>query len=113
MEKLVDLLNQFEKKKKSWREREVVLNMLNIKWETFVETTAVAISKEYWFIQRLIENDKIKKFEIDTIMIKSNRLYHWKDKTTACRVDENLEKVLIMLLAIQDEPIEFLISILK
>ena len=50
---------------------------------------------------------------IAEIMINSQRRYTWTDKTTAQRVDENMSDLLIMILAIQDNPIEFLVSILK
>ena len=57
------------------------------------------ISKEYWFIQWLVDNDKIEAHEIRF----DN--YEW---TEFDKVDST-----IMLLSIQDNPIEFLCEILK
>lgn len=64
------------------------------------------------FIKWLVDNNKISPFEIDRKIIDSWWLYHWKE-TTINRVWNNLDKVLLMLLAIQDNPINFLIQLLK
>lgn len=66
-------------------------------------------SKKFWFIKWLVEKEKIyrDKVLISFTMSESdwlwNYYWHWV---------ENYQRIL-MLLAIQDEPIEFLISILK
>ena len=63
------------------------------------------ISKKFWFIKWLVENEKIdfsREWEYST---KSIEEFDW-----LLRDDSDW---LIMLLSIQDEPIEFLISILK
>lgn len=60
------------------------------------------ISKKYGFIEWLVENDKIDKENEELISLMSEL---WER--------ENVEKCLLMLLAIQDEPIEFLCEILK
>lgn len=67
------------------------------------------ISKKFWFIKWLVDNDKIDRDEIiinsDFMPIAFDRKwekYEWSE-----------EKQLLMLLSIQDEPIEFLVSILK
>ena len=66
------------------------------------------LSKKFWFIKWLVENDKIdfSKFEY-MINIKANKreLYYTKAGFHT--------EALLMLLSIQDEPIEYLISILK
>lgn len=67
-------------------------------WEWIIEEAQV-ISKKFWFIWWLVENDKIEAHEIRF----DN--YEW---TEFDKVDST-----IMLLSIQDNPIEFLISILK
>lgn len=65
------------------------------------------ISKEFWFIKWLVDNDKIDRWKIeerisgDISLYLDNREYYWRYKW------------LLMLLSIQDEPIEFLVSILK
>ena len=60
------------------------------------------ISKEYWFIKRLVENDKI---DIEK-EIKNSEL-NWLHEHYL------REDCLLMLLSISDEPIRFLISVLK
>ena len=58
------------------------------------------ISKKYWFIKWLVENDKI-----DISKTPWHYIYHY--------TNEDIEKEALMHLAIQDEPIRFLCSILK
>ena len=58
------------------------------------------ISKKFWFIKWLVENDKIE-FREDFYL--EDQHWWWFGE------DENI----IMLLSIQDEPIQFLVSILK
>lgn len=58
------------------------------------------ISKKFWFIKRLVENDKIE-FREDFYL--EDQHWWWFGE------DEDI----IMLLAIQDEPIRFLCEILK
>ena len=65
-------------------------------------------SKEFWFIEWLVENEKIDTNKLEEKSDFRDVYYcfqPWKWK--------KYYDVLIMLLAIQDEPIEFLISILK
>lgn len=69
----------------------------------------VIISKKFWFIKWLVENDKIDRDEIiinsDFMPIAFDRKwekYEWSE-----------EKQLLMLLSISDTPIEDLISYLK
>ena len=107
IEKLIKLLNEYERETVNDKEffgyTEEIVNLRK----------EYLISKSFGFIKWLVNNDKIEIHKIDTIMIKSNRQYKWIDKTTKQRVDDNMENVLLMLLSIQDNPIEFLVSILK
>lgn len=103
MEKLIELLNEREKElspniQVEWTELSVGIN----KW--------YLISKECWFIKRLADNDKIdltkldcKRYDVDI----PARYYLWT------YIRYSIEKEILMTLAIQDEPIKFLISILK
>lgn len=70
------------------------------------------ISKRFGFIKRLVDNDKIDRNKIYWLDIwyKIEEIWIWKRKNT---VNLDLLNKLLMLLSIQDEPIEFLISILK
>ena len=57
-----------------------------------------------WFIKWLVDNDKI---DLDKLLkgIKENKIYCWKWW--------KVSNMLLMLLSIQDNPIEFLCEILK
>ena len=106
MEKLQKLLDEYQEtientEKIDW-EVALDIEMLGIYAKTCV---AYSISKQFWFIKWLVENDKI-------------------DIESYCRItsiERKLEKdvyrdevdSLLMLLSIQDKPIEFLVSILK
>jgi hypothetical protein len=60
----------------------------------------VLISKKFWFIKRLVDNDKID-FREDFYLEDQHWWGFWDDED------------IIMLLSIQDNPIDFLCSILK
>lgn len=111
MEKLTELLREY--------------NMSNqspyILWDAdyYVDDVLYApqiISKSYWFIEWLVENEKIdveeinknlKDFEVEIrIRAVKDLILNNEEKTV-------LYLQLLMLLAIQDEPISFLISLLK
>jgi hypothetical protein len=62
-------------------------------WGDDCDYEAYLISKKYWFIKWLVENEKIDE----------NKIFN----------DCWLYYSVLMKLAIQDEPIKFLISILK
>lgn len=117
MEKLIELLNEYEElKEKETEIRNYTRKYMKydgeerIEWTREVdgtwfgeeESTAIIICKGYMFIQWLVENEKIDVERVynnsDYPMVKRNEfLYEW----------------LLMLLSIQDNPIEFLVSILK
>ena len=94
LEKLIELLNEYEKEMKDGSKWDILL-------ATVVEQLrCLVISKSYWFIQWLVENEKIEE-NSDLITLASEL---W------CAFSPD---VLLMYLAIQDNPIEFLVSILK
>ena len=113
MEKLIELLNEYEW---DW--------FVSIKWDEdffkddfFKHYTLQTISKSYWFIKWLVDNDKIdfnfveRVWSWDFIYDMDSPYYYsctCKDLNEYNEVDR-----VLMLLAIQDEPIEFLCSILK
>ena len=85
-------------------------------WEVYFVTTAELISKSYGFIEWLVENNKI-----DLRAISEKELETWWSLENKILDEENTKESwikfwtenLLMLLAIQDNPIEFLISILR
>ena len=106
MEKLIDLLNEYEAKRhktsvianiRKWEEDR--LSYLEMNWNY---SELLCISKGYEFIDRLVDNDKIDK---DIVRKKAKYLV----LTNWLKYYESL----LMLLSISDSPIDFLISILK
>jgi len=91
MEKLIELLNEYEKE--NWRNFEV-----KEIWMTFRNNDLMVISKRYWFIKWLVQNDKI-----DTK----------KAKEWEIMLSRNDEENIIWKLSISNTPIEDLISYLK
>lgn len=91
MEKLLELLNEYVKQLWIWD---------YVWWhnEETVRNSDYFLTKKFWFIQWLVENDKIDLLRLD------NRI--------ALSEFNKVERVL-MALSIEDNPIEFLISILK
>ena len=102
IKKLVELLNEYDWEDLEywfidWEIRRKVRNFDNERntWKQVVWYT-----KNFWFIQWLVDNDKIE-FREDFYL--EDQHWWWFGE------DENI----MMLLSIQDNPIEFLISILK
>jgi len=113
MEKLIELLNEYEDPRswivfKSYDNYDGTFYWVDCDGETEIAwSDSLIISKKFWFIQRLVENEKI---DINEFMHKSRDWEIFNEKLSA-KEDDYLS--LLMLLSIQDEPIEFLISILK
>lgn len=126
MEKLIELLNEYLFT--LWRKTIIQSfddRTLNdycwtfrwiVEWKTDYPYTAIwwieVISKKFWFIKWLVENEKIEyrkiiEKEIE-VWFKLVRIKDYPNKI----MEEDVEE-LLMLLAIQDEPIKFLTSILK
>lgn len=72
------------------------------------------ISKSYWFIQRLVEQDKIDESKINLNDYEIEiRVRAVKELLSDSEEKTVLYLKLLMLLSISEQPIEFLISILK
>jgi hypothetical protein len=107
MDKLIELLNEFDENRKIWK------NWL-YKWEEYDPREEYIISKNFWFIKWLVDNDKIdfdklKPLTWVTEIMLATNYPNWIEVKRRYRLYEQL----IMLLSIQDNPIEFLVSILK
>lgn len=76
-------------------------------WKDWHLTIPRLISKEYGFIKRLVDNDKIDK---RAQVIKDVETW-WSEIKDVVLYDKH--ESLLMLLSISDTPIEFLCSILK
>ena len=113
MEKLVELLNEFEIEKpaRDYTRRIEKQNKIRMCWTEYTwayvddeEAERIIISKKYKFIEWLVNEDKI-----DNSKFYDKNILKWFMTLT------NKEKAdsIIMNLSIQDKPIEFLISVLK
>jgi hypothetical protein len=113
MEKLIELLNEYEKNRIEKINSEWKL-MVKLSFKPYTEESLTnkayrscweeICSKYYWFIKWLVENEKI-----DNSKFYDKNILKWFMTLTK---EEKADSI-IMNLAIQDEPIEFLISILK
>lgn len=100
MEKLIMLLDIYEE--------EVV--WVHSVWDKITEKDESWIcSKKFGFIKWLVDNNRIDTTNKFLVSVNVENTKNWMGYTKAF---ENYEAIL-MLLAIQDEPIEFLCSILK
>lgn len=125
MEKLIELLNEYELEREKGIEEfknwalplwewsiddgdlvydavEPSMNLESACWDT---ANWIVISKSYGFIKRLVDNDKIDLWKL--IMIKD------EEQKAIVDIDNSRENTLLMLLAISDTPINDLISYLK
>lgn len=122
MEKLIELLNEYKKTrvKEYWIEFNIweekwELHIIiddwqdNYSWWTCDTDIAVSyiISKKFWFIEWLVDNEKI-----DFSKVKEKIWLEWElyDRMLYWYKEEDF---LIMILSIENEPIRFLYEILK
>ena len=112
MEKLLQLLNEY-----LWQSGIVAIDQ-EIEWgrDIFFENVdwfhaeeAEIISKKFWFIERLVNKDRINYYKVGEIV----DTYKWSLREKAYVVSDCVVESMLMILAIQDDPISFLISVLK
>jgi hypothetical protein len=121
MEKLIELLREYIRPKYEYWEYWVYLNKQNklileeqhsfmgywLDEERYTDVEfweSIIISKKFWFIKWLVENDKIDRHKFY-----DKNILKWFMTLTK----EEKSDSIIMNLSISDTPIEFLISILK
>ena len=100
MDKLVGLINDYELTLP--RNRRVIRNAAAIK-----TTPEIVISNDYWFVAWLVLNDKIDIHNIPSILIKRG------EDSIVPNEPVKLYERLLMMLSIQKNPINYLISVLK
>ena len=119
MDKLIELLNKYEKERKSWYTWNNIdsydncVYWVDCDWETEITMYSDLYSKYYWFIKWLVDKDKIdfdNRELKDEFMVEFERYPTFHGNTYNRDFNEN---GLLMLLAIQDDPISFLISVLR
>lgn len=111
MEKLIELLNECVKEKDFWddlneyNEAEILdEETLEVNWK--YHDIEYLCTKKFWFIKRLVEKHKINTRNLNLQVFMS---MFSNDGT----VEISYEELILMLLAISDDPIEFLIDVLK
>ena len=98
MEKLVKLLNEFNKENIPEEFKEILPDEIEyVFWDYF-------LTKKAGFIERLVKNDKIK---LDFWFI-----YHTYDEDELWEKYSDLDS-LIMILSIKDKPLDYLCKIIK
>jgi hypothetical protein len=132
MEKLIELLNEYDwySIEYSWewfiqngKTISMVRKFEDCPWFTYYENwDSNLISKQFWFIKWLVENDKIDLDMIPNVFTSSAQD---RDEVYYCMMDikdfsilneqywKPTIECLLMILSIQDNPIEFLVKILK
>lgn len=111
IEKLIELLNEFETPQswvvfKSYDDYDGTFYGVDCDGETEIAwSDSYICGKRFWWIEWLVDNDKIDFSRDWKYCGKSIEEFDW-----LFRIDEDS---LIMILAIQNNPIDFLISILK
>lgn len=96
MEKLLKLLNEYDK------------DSMRTEKSVYAHETGV-ISKKFWFIQWLVDTEQFDYWKVGEI----ENTYQWSLREKVYVVSDCVYESMLMLLAIQDDPISFLISILK
>ena len=122
MEKLIKLINEHQKEK---HPDGIYLPVVAYRdWIFWSDSDCLSsvideihlVSKNYWFIKRLIENDKIDR-DRERKMIKQVWTWWTLDLMNFDRIQDveyySFEETLLMLLSISSSPIEDLISYLK
>ena len=109
MEKLIELLNECTNKQALHIRMSEPYKWVYLQYdETF---TVNIISKKFWFIKWLVENDKIDREKFWNSETKSSKYSDFDLSYDTPR--EDYTNTLLVELSIQDEPIQFLIGILR
>lgn len=106
MHKLLKLLNEYRLEKgMSEYTKYIPANWCFTHKSRYYDHYSWVISKKFWFIDRLVEEDKLDKGWLFNIITESCVF----DGVDMCSESDYI----IMYLAIEDDPISFLISVLK
>ena len=112
MEKLIELLNEYETPRswvvyKSYDDYDWFFYWVDCDWVTEIAwSDSLICSKKFWFIKWLVENDKI---DFSKFNFWNEIMYCVYEYTPEVSEEEEL----LMLLAIQEQPIRFLCEIIK
>lgn len=117
MEKLVKLLNQYEREKEWLPEDFEDYVIRDVEWDDIIQWSAdpdarwyfnyYIISKQYWFIKWLVDNNKINWWRIENNQDYAE--YLW----SSLPIEEYGVEILLMLLSIADDPINYLCCLIR
>lgn len=102
MEKLMKYVEEMQKE---W------INICRPRFQEYYLLEMMLVSKHYWLIKWLVENDKIDREKFWNSETVSSKYSDFELSYDTPR--EDYTNTLLMELAIQDEPIQFLIEILR
>ena len=101
MEKLIEILNKYQEEKNSEiRFKRIDDSDFFVCWDDVWLGYETILSKKFWFIKWLVDNDKLDKEKI------------WGNESPDI-FDYSFYEVVLMILSIQDKPIEFICEILQ
>lgn len=112
MEKLLNLLNEFETPHswvvfKSYDDYDWTFYWIDCDWETEIAwSDSMILSKRFQFVERLVKNNKINRRRI-----KNNQDY--AEYLWNLPIEEYKVEILLMLFSIADEPIDYLCCIIR
>ena len=115
MEKLIELLNEYEELTDAEEcEKRYIdeYDRISEWWRRAQWTNTWICSKKFGFIKWLVDNDKIDRVEVWSTWMTKPTYWYTTEPYTTCK-SIKLENTILMVLAIQDEPLTFLISILR
>lgn len=108
MDKLIELLNEYDDNNWEVTDYWALFNRMS-DWITRTEDLQI-ISKSFWFIKWLVDNDKIDQFYYENSVRVKKYIDEYEEYDYVFPMDY---EQLIMLLSIEDNPIEWLCKILK
>ena len=106
MKKLIELLNEYDDNNWGVTDYWALYNKMD-EWISETEYLQV-ISKDFWFIKWLVQNNKIDIERLHKIVD-----YRLEIKENYVNAHDYNSDCLLMLLSISDNPIEFLCSVIK
>ena len=113
MEKLIELLNKHRREKVNkqswiteWHYNAFTFSLDNISWQ---QAELLIISKQYWFIKWLVENDKIDLDKVENKFYNEICITDYWDKDRVYWKSD----LVISVLSISSSPIDDLISYLR
>lgn len=110
MDKLLKVLNEYSSH--TWIKIIEGFFIHNLEQDVPYSHYTMIFSKPYGFIKWLVENDKINRHNVKGTDYWWELNYYWTIPNSKSAKEIKVER-LLMILSIQDNPIDFLVSVLK